>query len=321
MTTNPLSAFSNVKTEESAQNTPNQETPQMPLNQESVNDQITEDPTVNAIQNVIAETEQSQPNTNVSQILEEPVKPIVPENMNLIASLTPGAFDAFVKAIEVLQDSTAVEIRDSQICQRLKQGIAILMTDISSLFENQTVSFTILNPKKYIRFFKNLRGNNHVAILDDVSQQRYIFTNKSIKLFVPKPIEETLDSVTIPDLSSSTQVGTTITIDKEVSNQIKGIASGSDSVELIVHENVIKGIYIPETAVYLFEQYADQNIDETNADKLLKAYSLLSVPAEEYKISVYATSDTFHLIQECNTGVITMNILEGLTLVTDEILI
>jgi len=310
MSTNPLSQF--------AAKTVQQEPPQ--------NEVVEEKPLPN-FDGLISETvnevaNESEPDTkepDVSEVLEQPVKPIIPEGMSTVSLMSPGNFDAFVKTIEVLQDSNVIEISDSQICQRYKQGIAVLMTDVSPIFDNKQVSFTILNPKKYIKFLRNLRGNNHVAIVDDAAQQRYIFTNKVIKLFIPKPIDETLEDVTIPDLSNTTQLGETITIDKETANQIKGLSG--DSVELLVHNDTIKGVYIPETAVYLFEKYSDENIDETNADFLLKAHSFLNVPAEEYKVSTFKTGDDYWLVQECNTGILTINTLEGLTLVTDEVLI
>ena len=257
-------------------------------------------------------------------ILQEANNPVVPDTMGLIASFTPASFDAFVKVMNVLSDSDVIIISNSIIHQKFRFGVATIMIDLYTLFNNQGITFQILNPKKYLKLMRSMKGNNNIAIVDDPALQRYVVTNKNVKIFVPKPIDETLDQVITPDLTNCQQVGTNITIDKETAGQILAISANTENgVELLVHQNAIKGIYVPDTAIYLFEAFANENINETNVDLTLKSHSFLSTPAENYDISVYKdpTTNDHWLVQVCNTGIVNINILESLSEVSDETLI
>ena len=308
MTTNPLSGLSGTaETSTDSQQPPMPDPPAPEVSSEMIADIVnTETPTQQTI----------------ADVLEEDKTPPVPEGMNLICTMTPAEFDSFAKTLSILSDGPVISIDESKIRQQYKNGIAILLTDISQIFNKKQISFSILNPKKYVRLFKNLKGNNKVVIVEDVQNQRYVITNKSIKLFIPKPIDETLEDIAVPDLSNSEPLGTTIKLDKETAGQISGLTSNSETgIEFLIHNNTTKGIYVPDTAVYLFPNYVDENIDETSAELQLKSISFLSVPADNYEITLYKTGDKYWLIQKANTGITEITTLEELTPVSDEILI
>lgn len=253
-------------------------------------------------------------------------KPNTNENQNIICELTPATFDALVKVLSLLDDSNAIYIRDSIICQSIKNGVAILNADITPIVstnennENK-VNLTILNPKKYLKLFKNIKGNSNVFIIDDIENKRLIIMNEIIKIFLPKQIEETIDNIDLPDMNNCNVIGEPVEVDKTSRNTIIMTGSEAKHYNLLIQSNQLKGVYIPETAIILFDKFAKENIDESNCELILKSFAFLSIPAEKYTLYLGEVDGKHWLATTCNIGFMEINIYENLTVYSDEVLI
>ncbi len=252
--------------------------------------------------------------------------PLIHTNQEIICELTPAIFDALVKILTLLDDSNTIYIKDSIICQTIKNGVAILNTDISPLIsedENKNkINLTILNPKKYLKLFKNIKGNSNVFIIDDKDNKKIIITNDTMKIFLPKQIEETIPDIYLPDMNNCELIGTEVEIDKISRTTITSTGSDSEYYNLLIHSNQLKGIYIPETAIILIDKYAKENIDENNSELLLKSYAFLSIAAEKYTLYLSKLDTKYWLVTICNIGnVVDINLYENLTVFSDELLI
>jgi len=248
--------------------------------------------------------------------------PELTPNQEVICELSPASFDAIVKTLSILDDSNIIYIQKSEICQPIKNGVAILNTNISTLINNQQIDLTILNPKKYIKLFKSIKGNSNVFIINDNEYKKLIVCNEGMKVFLPKQIEETMIDVTLPDLSECEMIGEPIEIDKVMRNTIVS-ASLDQNINMIIHSNQFKGVYIPETAIVLFDKYAKENISEVNNDILLESLSFLSIPAEKYTIYIGKCKENkYWSIVECNVGLPSIiYVYESLHVYSDELLI
>lgn len=248
--------------------------------------------------------------------------PPLQPGQTLICKINPGKFDAFVKILSILNDKNVIVINQSQICQSINNGSAIVTANLASLLDSTgDISLHILNPKKYLKYFKNIKGEADIHFIDDANNQRYIVTNGDMSIYLPKQIEALEAEAAPPDLTSAEPIGQTIEIDKEIRNIITTMASDSPNVDLLIHQNQLKGVYIPETAVYSFKDYIKDQIDDINAELKLRAYSFLSVPGDTYKISLGKIGDTIWLLTFVNTGLVTISVLENLQPVSDENLI
>jgi len=141
-----------------------------------------------------------------------------------------------------------------------------------------------------------------IYIIDSVTDQRYLVTNGDITLYLPKQIDALSTPVTIPDISMSNVISQPMEIDKDVRNTIYNL-SGDDALELIIKNGQLKGVYIPETAVYVFKQYIKENIVESSADLKLKCFSFLKIPADKYTIGIYQIDNLYWLLTGIDTGI------------------
>jgi len=241
----------------------------------------------------------------------------------LICKISPGKFDAFVKILSILNEKNVIIINNSNICQSINNGSAIVTANLSNLIDssNTAISLHILNPKKYLKYFKNIKGEADIHFINDTKNERYIVSNGDMSIYLPKQIEALEGDATPPDLSMAEPIGQTIEIDKEVRSIITTMASDSANIDLLIHENQLKGIYIPETAVYSFKDYIKDQVDDTNAQLKLRAYSFLQVPGDTYKVSIGKVGDMFWSLTFVNTGLVTISVLENLQPVSDENLI
>jgi hypothetical protein len=249
--------------------------------------------------------------------------PPLQDNQRLVCKMSPAKFDAFVKVLTVLDDKNVIVIEQSNICQSINNGSAILVTDISNLIDgaNNKIDLHILSPKKYIKFFKNFKGDSDIYIIDDMNNQRYIVTNGDLSLYLPKQIEAFEKDATPPDLSTCRPIGVTLEIDKDVRSTIMSMSSETSHVDLLIHDSQFKGVYIPETAVFTFKQFIKDQIDDTRADLRLRAFAFLKVPGDEYKVTLGELNNTHWIITLVNTGFVVVSIIECLQSVTDENLI
>jgi len=247
---------------------------------------------------------------------EENFKPL--EENPTICQITPAKFDSFLKVLNVLiTDKTSNEsliIKDSIITQNIHGAIA--NSNIEDIFDGKKIDLQIINPKKYLKLFKTFRNNNDIFIIDDLENSRFIISNGEIKLFLPKQIESLVESVKIPDLSNSEGI-CSIKIDKATRNIIIGLSNDASYIDYLIQDGVIKGIHVPDTALYLFSDYIKDakaaKLDETNADLALRSISFLSIMAEDYEVFIGKQNDDSYIsVTNCNTGFIKVDVFETL---------
>jgi hypothetical protein len=247
-------------------------------------------------------------------------KPAIDQNQTILCKLPPAKFDALVKTLNVFDQQTPISVVDSKIEQSINNGTAILSCDITDIAGK--INIDILTPKKHIKLMKSIKGNNDVFIIDDTVNKRFVITNGDIKIFLPKQIENFKPSSisNIPDLSSISLMGQTIIIDKDIKNIISSLID-TDHVDLLIYGNQLKGINVPDTAIYSFPQYVNEKIDDTTAELKLRSFSFLKVDGEDYQISLGNINSIYWLATVVNTGIINVNILETITAVSDETLL
>ena len=238
---------------------------------------------------------------------------------NLLLTLSPAKFDIFSKTLSLFEKSAeSIKIQNSNIIQKF--GPAIITADITPLFEKE-VSLEIVQPKKYIKLFKQFKNNVDINFIEDNGNNRYIITNDEIKLFLPKQAVVTNEEDGLmPDFEGSVGLFE-IKIDKEVSKQLVGLSSDVNFVEYLVQNDLLKGIHIPETAIYLFSDYLKdtdaKTLDETNADLTLRTGIFLGVNAESYTIQIGKLANGNHFsYTECDTGMVKVNVFENLEVTT-----
>ncbi len=243
------------------------------------------------------------------------------ENM-IICQISPAKFDSLLKVLNVLvpekSSNEALVIKDSNITQNLSG--AIVNANVEDIFDGKKIDLQIINPKKYLKLFKNFRSNNDIFILDDPDNSRFIITSGEIRLFLPKQIENLVESISLPDLSNCTEV-CSIKVDKATRNIITGLANEADYIDYLIQDNLLKAIHIPDTAIYLFSNYiGDPNaskLDETNADLALRSIAYFPIPAEDYEIVIGKQPDGSYIsAMICNTGFIKVNVIELLEIAT-----
>jgi hypothetical protein len=236
----------------------------------------------------------------------------ISSNLNKLCELEPGKFDALTKLLSLLQEFGPITINAGVIIQKIDKGTAVLHTSISKLI-GQNINLTILNPKKYIKLFKSIKGNNNVIVYDDPAYQRYIISNGDIKLFLPKQLEDlSLTMADLPDFSKATILGSPIKIDANYKNNIKSLIGSEDHVDLLFEGTQLKAMYIPDTAVYTFSSFVGKTtIDENNADLMLKSYTFAIVDGEEYTFNIGKLEDEdYWMVTQINTGLVDVTLFE-----------
>ena len=244
----------------------------------------------------------------------------------IICQISPAKFDSLLKVLKVLvtdkSSNDSLVIKESTITQSIPG--TVISADISDIFGDKKINLQIINPKKYIRLFSNFRNNNDIFVLDDNDNSRFIFTNGEIKLFLPKQIEKLVEDVKLPDLSAAEQL-CSIKVDKLTKKIISSLASDVQYVDYLIQDNLLKGIHIPDTAIYLFNEYIKDSkaakLDETNADLALRSTSYLLVESEDYEIFIGRLKDsslntTYVSATICNTGFVKVDVYENLDTVT-----
>jgi hypothetical protein len=247
-------------------------------------------------------------------------KPI--EDNQIICQISPAKFDSLLKVLGVLvsdkSSNDSLIIKESNITQNISG--AIITSDIKEIFEGKKINLQIINPKKYLKLFKTFRNNNDIFILNDIDNSRFIITNGEIKLFLPKQIENLVESVKLPDLSNCTGM-CSIKVDKTTRNIIMGLATEAQYIDYLIQDNTLKAIHVPDTAIYLFSDYINDpkatKLDETNADLALRSIAYFSILAEDYEIAIGKQPDGSYVsAMTCNTGFIKVDVIESLEVAT-----
>ena len=252
--------------------------------------------------------------------VEAPVEPTAEVNVtpsfsptvaqeSIIGEITPANFDNMMKVLNVLikeRTSDSVIIRDSQI----KQGASdcVIEADMSQVlnYNGNAIDLDIINPKKYVSLFNQFRNQNNIFIVDDPDNSRFIITNGEVRLFLPKQddvLQQTTESINLENASSVCKSA----VDKDTRKIIKGLAKDCDYVEYLIQDDNLKGMHIPDTAVYIFEEYQKDpkavNLDETNADLILRSSNFLPIDADGYDINIYKLpSGDYASITDCKIG-------------------
>jgi len=231
------------------------------------------------------------------------------DQSSIVGEITPANFDNMMKVLKVLikeRSSDNIIIRQS----RVKQGASdcVIEADMTTVlnYQGQTVDLDIINPKKYVDLFGQFRSANNVFIVDDPVNNRFIITNGEIRLFLPKQESQLEQEVESIDISNST-VLCTKTIDKDTRKIIKSLAKDQEFVEYLIQDNMLKAMHIPDTAVYVYEEYLNDpqasNLDETNAELTLRSSSFLPVDAEAYDVVLYKLQDgSYASVTDCKIG-------------------
>lgn len=256
------------------------------------------------------------PATTAPNVTEEKPSPILGENQSVVCSIHPTKFDALTKILNVLDEQNVIVIDKSSINQSVNKGTAILTADVSELV-GADISLHILQPKKYLKLFKQIKGNNDVFVVDDPNNERYIITNQDISLFLPKQLEKLTDDSSPPDLTNAEAIGTVITCDKEERNTIISFGREAKNIDLLIKDDQLKAVSIPELAVIKFKNYLKESIDDTTADMKLRTSSFLAVDGEEYKIHLGKVEEQYWTVTHVNTGLINITILEAVNPVSD----
>lgn len=246
-------------------------------------------------------------------------------DQTVLAEITPAMFDGFLKVLKLvvgdMKGNEAVMINKSVITQDVKG--AIITADLKPIFNDLEIDLHIVNPKKYFRLLKNFKSNNNIYIIDDDENARYLFNNGEIRLFLPKKAStDNTSKIEIPDLSD-VEVLCQKEIDKDSRDIIVNLAGDSDYVEYLIQDDELKGIHIPDTAVYIFNEYLNDpktaNLDETNAELTLRSIVYMPVEANSYKVYLCkkkGDDDSYIAYTECDAGFLKIGVYEILERVT-----
>ena len=307
---------------ENIQETPNvelgilnqEETVQEPVEQAEINSTLNIDLDVlNQEETVQESAEQAEINSPLNATFNIEQK----NENNIITSITPAKFDGLLKILNLLTDSNdPVIIKNSSITKNLTSG-AIITANVKDVFDNEDINLHITNPKKNIKLFKAFKNNNNIFITEDDENSRYIVMNGEIRLFLPKQDESIQEFETdMPSLEGVNGLAQ-IKIDKETKNIISELSKDSEYIEYLFQDDKLKAIHIPETAIYLFENYIKDKeaskLDETNSQLTLRSTAFLPVTAENYELNIGKLSDgSYCSYTICDTGYIKVNIYEEL---------
>lgn len=248
-------------------------------------------------------------------VATEEVIPAAPlgEGQQLLAKVSPAEWDQLAKLLGILEKTGVITIANSTINQSINKGTAIVNINVSDLL-GPDINLHILNPEKYVKLFKALRGNSDVQILDNPEQQQYIVTNGEIRVILPKQIEELTEDQSPPDLSAAAPIGKPLSIDKNNLKIIKSVITGTEFVELLIDKDQLKAVSVPETVVYTFTDYLKEPpLSDVNSQLVLKSYSFLQIDAEAYEVHLGKLEEDYWLMSRINTGYIDVLLYEDVS--------
>lgn len=236
--------------------------------------------------------------------------------MDKLTTIQPDQWKNLEAVLKPLINQGSINIRQSEICQDINEGVAILTTNVSNLI-GSNIGLDIMNPNKHLKLFKLLESTDtDVTIYDDSNNAQYIATNEKIRIYLPKHKEELSPAENKPDYTGLDQIGETITLDKANKKEIETIIKSdteADSVNLLIKDDQLMGFEVNETGVYLFPGYTHEtNLSTQTADKVLKSYAFMIILGEEFEINLgkYQNEDRYLLITGIATGVTTLTLNE-----------
>ena len=203
---------------------------------------------------------------------------------NIVCELNPAQFDGLVKILNKLSSADFINIQSSLLTYN-QQGVIVLF-DLKSIHENITLH--VSNAKNLVRLMKTVDSNNNVFIINDEENCRYIIDNGEIKLFLPMLTTE-LEQESFPDLSNFAVINE-LELDSTQIKKLQNLCKGAEHIEYLFDENnVCKGIYVYEQALYIFPQYLNDSdiskFNESTAALALRSDRFPEFEAEKYSLS------------------------------------
>ncbi len=228
--------------------------------------------------------------------------------MNEICALDGDKFESLFKILSIFEKSEAITINSSTIKQQF--NTATVTCNIKDII-GPGINLQILNPKKYIKLLKAFtKKSKKITISED--GERYVISNNEINIYCPKQIDKF--SFLTPSLGNLeiTGLGVDIRVDKDVRKTIKQLAADTDFVDLLIHRSQIKAVSIPETAIYKFDGYVNEDIDDSNCDFRLRVYTIFEIEGETYNIALgIDKSDNYWVRSVIDTGLVQIAIDEN----------
>lgn len=247
------------------------------------------------------------------------------DKSNILAELKPGDYDNLVKVLQILnkeKDDDVISIKQSTVTKG--NSDCVIQADMTPVLKDNNgkpVDLDIVNPKRYIRLLEQFRSQDSIFIIDDDGNSRFVLTNGEVKLFLPKSeniLDQDVESFDIEDSVGVCEKK----IDKDTRRIIKNLAKDQDYIDYLIQDDQLKAIYIPDTAVYTFSEFKTderaQNLNETNADLILRSSNFLPVESEEYQLYLLKKGDDYISITDCSAGgKIAIRVSESLEVATD----
>lgn len=181
----------------------------------------------------------------------------VNESTNI--KLSPAHFSALSKILTEIDKQVStnnIRIENSTIIQETSNS-SIIMLDLTQLFGSNSINIDICNPSLYIPLMKEMNiDSGEIFINKDDNNKQYTIDNGEIELYLPMNNTQT-SSLTAPDISNCEAISQ-VKISKDVRKKISNLSKKADFIEYLIFGNDLKGIFIPDTALYVFENYKEE---------------------------------------------------------------
>lgn len=228
-----------------------------------------------------------------------------------LCTLDGEKFEVFNKILSLFEKSECIVVTNSEIRQQM--NTAYVFSNISSIL-GQDINLHIINPKKYIKMLKAFNKKVKVIKISE-DNEKFIVSSNDTSIYCPKQIDKLAFKYSLDAFQNMKPIGDSIEIDKEVRKTINQLSSDAGFIDFIIHKSQIKGISIPETAVYRFDKYVDEDITENNCDFLLRVYSIFEIDGEKYSISLGLdeAKKEYWLYAKIDTGNLIIKVIENAT--------
>lgn len=233
--------------------------------------------------------------------------------------ISPGKWDEFVEVIDILSKDSddMIIINDSVITHKFK-GNAILKADLNKIFSDNKINLQITTPKKWIKLFKSFKKMAPVYIVDE--ENRFIITDGSIKLYLPKCMDSILDGVVYPDISNVEVIEKCI-INKETRDTVWKLMGSLAYIEYLFQDDHLKAVNIPDLALFILPEYVTdvnvKKISNINASLVLRTSAFLPYPSDVYTLIIGKDNGKYFSQSLYRTALTTIEIYEVLDDSTD----
>jgi hypothetical protein len=247
------------------------------------------------------------------------------DNIKLQTKINPVDFKNLVKILDfIIREKSSIDsisISKSKLTQSLNSYL--MQFDISSIVSDE-LTLDILNPTKYIKKLRSLNNDNYVQILFDSSKNSFIVTNNEIFIYLPKKDDKLVSNLNkIFEITDFEEI-CSLKFEKNTRKDIKELASGSGNINLLIKDNLLKVISIPDVGKYILKEHQREkeitklNID--NSDLALVCSSFLPIDCEEYSFKVvkFKNEKYFTITESLIGNNINVKIIENCSVATSE---